>query len=184
MPVTGLIKNSFSERKNKFMQPTVIIREAVAEDISIIRSIAEATWPSAYSHIISKEQLDFMLDWMYSDASLQEQMNTGDQFFLAEYDQQIIGFASVKKGKEGISKLNKLYVLPNIQKTGAGKALLNKAISYAKENASTRLQLHVNRNNTAKDFYEKNGFTVIQEADFPIGNGYFMNDYIMELIID
>ena len=88
------------------MQPTLIIREAVAEDISIIRSIAEATWPSAYSHIISKEQLDFMLDWMYSDASLQEQMNTGDQFFLSEYDQQIIGFASVKKGKEGIS--NKL----------------------------------------------------------------------------
>ncbi len=166
------------------MHPTLIIREAIAEDIPLIRSIAEATWPSAYSHIISQEQLDFMLDWMYSDTSLLEQMNTGDYFFLAEYDGEPIGFASVKNGREGISKLNKLYVLPTIQKTGAGKALLHKVISYAKEHTSTRLQLQVNRNNTAKGFYEKNGFTVIKEADFPIGNGYFMNDFIMELIID
>jgi len=160
------------------MHPILTIREAIAQDIPVIRYIAEATWPSAYSHIISQEQLDFMLDWMYSDASLHEQMNTGDQFFLAEYDQQIIGFASVKNEKEGISKLSKLYVLPTIQKTGAGKALLNRVISYAKEHTSTRVQLQVNRNNTAKGFYEKNGFTVIKEADFPIGNGYFMNDYI------
>ena len=41
------------------------------------------------------------------------------------------------------------------------------------------LQLQVNRNNKAKSFYEKIGFKVIEEADFDIGNGFFMNDYVM-----
>jgi len=38
----------------------------------------------------------------------------------------------------------------------------------------------VNRNNVAKDFYEKFGFIVIKEEDLDIGNGYFMNDYVMQ----
>jgi ribosomal protein S18 acetylase RimI-like enzyme len=42
------------------------------------------------------------------------------------------------------------------------------------------LRLNVNRNNKAKEFYEKLGFTVIQEEDIDIGSGYYMNDYIME----
>ncbi len=33
----------------------------------------------------------------------------------------------------------------------------------------------------SKAFYEKLGFKIIQTADFDIGNGYFMNDYVMEL---
>jgi len=32
----------------------------------------------------------------------------------------------------------------------------------------------------AKNFYEKLGFVVIEEKDFDIGNGHFMNDYVME----
>jgi hypothetical protein len=43
--------------------------------------------------------------------------------------------------------------------------------------------LQVARKNKAKYFYEKLGFTVIATADFDIGNGYFMNDYIMELAL-
>ncbi len=31
-----------------------------------------------------------------------------------------------------------------------------------------------------KDFYEANGFTVVAEKDFDIGNGYYMNDYVMQ----
>lgn len=38
----------------------------------------------------------------------------------------------------------------------------------------------VNRNNDAKRFYERRGFEIIKEADFDIGNGYFMNDYVLE----
>ena len=48
----------------------------------------------------------------------------------------------------------------------------------------TKLELNVNRYNKARFFYLKQGFIMIGEEDIEIGEGYFMNDYIMELIVD
>ena len=45
----------------------------------------------------------------------------------------------------------------------------------------TYLELNVNRQNTAIGFYKKLGFKIIAEEDIPIGNGFFMNDYVMQI---
>ena len=45
---------------------------------------------------------------------------------------------------------------------------------------ATALQLQVNRNNKAKNFYEKLGFVVIDFQEFDIGHGHVMDDYVME----
>jgi diamine N-acetyltransferase len=160
----------------------LIVRASTPNDINTIQQIAATTWTVTY-HFLSKEQMEYMLDWMYSTTSLQQQMQNGHQFYVAELNDTIIGFASVSKEDNKICKLNKLYVLPNIQKSGAGKALLKRIVAYTKELACNEIQLQVNRNNTAKDFYLKQGFTILYEADFEIGNGFFMNDYVMGLKI-
>jgi N-acetylglutamate synthase-like GNAT family acetyltransferase len=158
----------------------MIIRQATESDIETIQSIAKTTWAVTYD-FLPVGQMEFMLDWMYSTTSLQQQMQNGHHFFVALVDEIIVGFASVSKQDESISKLNKLYILPTTQKTGAGKALLQRVIAFAQENDVKEIQLQVNRNNNAKDFYIKHGFTILYEADFEIGNGYFMNDYVMSL---
>ena len=43
--------------------------------------------------------------------------------------------------------------------------------------------LNVNRHNRALHFYERMGMRKLREGDFPIGGGYWMNDYIMGLEI-
>ena len=58
--------------------------------------------------------------------------------------------------------------------------MIEHIISDIIKQGATALQLQVNRNNNAKSFYEKLGFAVIEEADFDIGNGYIMNDFVME----
>jgi GNAT superfamily N-acetyltransferase len=169
----------------------ILITKAGLSDRSFIRSVSERTWPSTYGHIISQAQIDFMLDWMYSDESLAKQMNTGCAFYIAsiqnekgEWDQ--VGFCSVSPEKEDGSKeiahkLNKLYVLPEAQGTGAGKALLNKAIEEAKKEGSTSLFLQVNKLNSAYSFYLKKGFIKELEFKFDIGNGFYMDDFVMRL---
>lgn len=156
------------------------IRKSTLEDIPSIQEISKITWADTYN-FLPKGQIEYMLEWMYSSESLKNQMQQGHQFFIAEINEESIGFASVSSEKNQVYKLNKLYVLPNIQKTGAGKALLKEVILFAKNNGANELQLQVNRNNTAKEFYLKNGFKVMYEADFQIGNGFFMNDYVMSL---
>ncbi len=158
----------------------MMIRKGTLNDIEAIQEISKITWAVTYD-FLPKGQMEYMLEWMYSSESLKNQMLQGHQFFIAEINEQSIGFASVSSEKNQVYKLNKLYVLPYIQKTGAGKALLKEVILYAKNNGGNELQLQVNRNNSAKEFYLKNGFKVLFEADFEIGNGFFMNDYVMSL---
>jgi ribosomal protein S18 acetylase RimI-like enzyme len=61
--------------------------------------------------------------------------------------------------------------------------LIQFAISFAKNEQQKTIELQVNRHNKAKDFYTKIGFTIKEEKDFDIGNGYFMNDYVMEYLL-
>ena len=131
----------------------ITIRPATLEDRAFIRSVSERTWPSTYGHIISQEQIDFMLDWMYSDASLKEQFDKGHQFYIANLNGSDIGFCSVSEEATDAAendtennseqlkqfKLNKLYVLPAAHGTGSGKALLQKAIEVAQTEGGSSL---------------------------------------------
>ena len=172
----------------------IIITPATLEDRAFIRSVSERTWPSTYGHIISQEQIDFMLDWMYSDESLAAQFEKGHQFYIANLNGAPIGFCSVSaepnevENKNALGgnaskqhKLNKLYVLPSAHGTGSGKALLQKAIEVAKAEGSNSLFLQVNKHNNAYTFYLKNGFIKESEFKFDIGNGFYMDDFVMRL---
>ena len=100
---------------------------------------------------------------------------------MLEDEESQVGFASYAPTKEsGVYKLHKIYVLPNQQGKGLGKTIVDFIVNDIKPQGAKKLLLNVNRNNKAKSFYERLGFTVIKEEDIDIGNNYFMNDYVME----
>ena len=69
-----------------------------------------------------------------------------------------------------------------MKKTGAGKALLHKAIEYSTALGANCLYLQVNKQNNAQQFYSNHGFTIREAAVLEIGGGYIMDDFIMELV--
>ena len=158
------------------------IRETRKEDIPIIKNLAENIWPEAYGDIISKEQIRYMLDLIYSEESLNAQMAKGHRFILATHDNMPIGFASfsAKSIEEPqIFRLHKLYVLPRQHAQGVGSALLAHVTAESKSQGGTQLELNVNKYNIAKQFYDKKGFTILREEVLDIGEGYVMDDYVM-----
>ena len=156
------------------------IRKASIDDIALIRELTFRVWPQTYASIISEEQIDYMLEMTYSEASLQIQMEEGSKFIIACDDHEPVGFAAYGEMKPGLWKLHKIYILSSQQGKGTGRFVIDHIIREINGLGATALQLQVNRYNKARNFYEKIGFTVIEEADFDIGNGYFMNDYVME----
>jgi diamine N-acetyltransferase len=156
------------------------IRHTTTADIPLIRELTFRVWPQTYREILTNEQIDYMLEMMYSPSSLEKQMQDGCSFIIVYANETPVGFASYQLIGNNVAKLHKIYVLPSQQGKGTGNFLLDYIIKQVKEKGAASLQLQVNRNNTAKVFYEKKGFTVIKEADFDIGNGYYMNDYVME----
>ena len=164
------------------MDETLSIRPGELEDINSIGFLAQQIWPQTYGDILSAEQLNYMLNLFYSPASLRRQMlEDKHQFLIVEQGGEAIGFASWSAtDKPGRYKLQKIYVLPGQQGKGLGRALLQYIFEAIRPYGATTLQLNVNRYNKARQFYERMGFAVVAEEDVPIGNGYFMNDYVME----
>ena len=162
------------------------IRKATVEDIDIIRSLASVVFPDTYKDILSPEHLEYEMEWMYSKESLSKQMlEDGHIYYLAYRGNEPAGYLSIQPEGEHTFHLQKIYVLPTFQGMKLGKLLFEQAIKAIKElhPAPCQMRLNVNRNNKALTFYQKMGMHKVDEGDFPIGNGYYMNDYIMGLDI-
>ncbi len=159
------------------MEQTLI--DATKSELPIIHQLAHAIWPTAFREILTPQQINYMLEWMYSLPALEQQMQAGYHFILYK-DKIHKGYCSYKH-EEGYTLLSKIYILPEIQGKGAGKALLKEVIQRTLNKGQKTIQLNVNRYNTAVSFYKKMGFKITRQEDNDIGNGYFMNDYVMEL---
>jgi GNAT superfamily N-acetyltransferase len=164
----------------------VHLRLLAKEELLLIQGIAQATWPSTFAGILSSEQIAYMLNWMYALPMLESQVEQGHYFLVAEEQGYAIGFAGFELNHlEGPkAKLHKLYLLPSSQGKGVGKCLLLEVAKRAREAGQKSLVLNVNKyNKKAIDFYLAMGFVTIRQEVNDIGQGYVMDDDVMELTL-
>ena len=156
-------------------------KKVTIDDIPVISKLAKEIWPKAYGSIICNEQLDYMLNLIYSPDALKNQIeNLHHQFIIAVENETPIGYASYSLLENDTYKLHKLYILQDFQCKGVGKNIINNIISLIDSKKPITLRLNVNRYNPSVVFYKKIGFEISHEEDIEIGNGFFMNDYVME----
>lgn len=161
----------------------ITISEAAITDIPIIQDIANKTWPNTYGEILSSEQLDYMMNLIYSEESLLNQIQKRQQlFFIVNDGIANIAFFSIEHqyNNEAITRINKIYILPQAHGKGIGKYLIDAITTLAKEKESKKLSLNVNKYNKALLFYQKIGFIITNEVNIEIGKGYLMEDFVME----
>ena len=159
------------------------ILNATEADFAIIRSIAFKTWPVTFGAILSGAQIDYMLEMMYSISSLTEQVKQKNHHFLLFKDgDEYLGYASYELNYKGSdkTKIHKIYVVPEGQGKGVGRQLMDTITGIAIENNNSKLSLNVNRDNKAIQFYQTIGFRQVGQEDIAIGNGFVMEDAIME----
>jgi ribosomal protein S18 acetylase RimI-like enzyme len=163
------------------MNEQLQIRNAHTGDIADIERLARQIWPVTYGNILLPDQLNYMLDYFYNPTSLEKQMTQQKHsFILSILDNTPVGFASWSLVYDpGIYKLHKLYVDTQTQGKGIGKKLIDHIFEKISIDA-TALRLNVNRQNPARNFYEKSGFVIIGEEDVDIGHGIFQTDFVME----
>ena len=160
----------------------VMIRVAGTSDIPKLRELAQTIWRACYPRIISAEQIEFMLGWMYCEEEIRRQIENGVTWELIETKEGgPVGFLSYHSEPDGRVKLEKLYVLPTMQGMGIGSCALAHVLEQAKRMGATAVWMQVNKKNQqAVAAYRKAGFRVAQEAVFEIGGGFVMDDYLME----
>ena len=156
----------------------------VSDDDSLeaISGLANVIWNEAFDGMISQGQIDYMLEKYQSPAALKSQMaEDGYTYLLVEIGSRPIGYCGYVPDDEGLF-LSKIYLLEGFRGRGISSLVLDRLKAAAREHGRDCIYLTVNRGNRrAIEVYEHMGFEVADTVDTPIGEGYFMNDYVMVL---
>ena len=161
--------------------------KAPPADLPTIHGMAQVTFRHTYREMLSPDQIDYMMEWMYSLPNLEKQLNDGHVYYIAMLGDEPCGYVSVQyEGDTSDGKaqfhLHKIYIMPAHQGKGLGRILFNQVLDFAKNTASGKpitIELNMNRDNPALHFYQHLGLKILRSGDFHIGNGYYMNDYIL-----
>lgn len=161
------------------------VRIIEENEVQIIHDLAHRIWPNTFKDILSEEQIAYMLNRMYAIDILQDQIARGHQFIVWEEDRIPIAFVGIERNYpvNGTLRIHKIYILPEKQGLGLGKKLIDEVKEIGLTEGFSSLNLNVNRFNNAVDFYKYIGFQIVKTEDIDIGNGYLMEDYVMELRI-
>jgi ribosomal protein S18 acetylase RimI-like enzyme len=145
-----------------------------------VYAVADAIWHQHYTPILGEEQVDYMVEKFLSPEALVEQINSGYEYFLFSYDYTFAGFAGIHE-EDGKLFLSKLYVDEEFRGKGIASHMFQKFIEICKMRNLNKIWLTCNRHNTnTLAVYEHLGFVKVREEVADIGNGYVMDDYILE----
>lgn len=162
-----------------------MIHPLTIQELRLIKTLAYQIWPICYAKILDPSQISYMLSKFYSIENLENLYHNNHKFVVLYQHDLPVGFASFEHNIDNLkkTKLHKLYIDITLQKKGLGQKLVNYVIMQAAIYGDTAVFLNVNRNNDAIYFYEKNNFKITHQEDINIGDGYFMNDYVMEKVL-
>ena len=180
-PLATSVSISFIIPPSSFILSLVPLtfRPATAADIPLLRDLASRIWRTCYPGVITVEQIDYMLAWMYSAEKIAEELTTGVLWEIALLDDTPAGYLSLTFGTAS-AELHKLYLLPALHGQGLGQAMLARALAQTAAHGNTELRLRVNKGNArALRSYARAGFRIVDSVVVEIGGGFVMDDYLL-----
>jgi len=160
------------------------VQRLTAADVDAASALARVVWQVTYPSLISQAQIDAMLADRYAPERIREQLGDPHQaWWVAKQNHTLTGFAHALLDASGC-KLDKLYVHPDSQRQGIGGTLLRTVVAWARAQQTRRVWLQVNRGNTqAVHAYVQYGFHIVESRVFDIGDGFVMDDHVMEKLL-
>ena len=149
-------------------------------ELARIRALARIIWPVTFAKILSREQIAYMMQMMYAPEVMSAEMAAGIKFELLQIDGADAGYMVYEKISDDCAKLHKLYLLQKFHGQNFGQKMLDHVSGRCRQMACRSLKLNVNKHNSrAIKAYLRNGFTHDHPETNPIGNGFFMDDFVM-----
>lgn len=163
---------------------TQIVAVTTGKQIEKVADLAREIWTQHYTPIIGKEQVNYMLDKFQSQSAIREQLDQGVKYYLIKHLEKWVGYLSFKTDDD-LLFLSKIYLLRSERGRGLGKTAVKFLEDHAREQGLRKIKLTVNKyNSNSIRAYERMGFTNEGDIVQDIGNGFVMDDYVYEKIVD
>ena len=167
------------------MNQATILPVTSDEDIQKVAILADEIWHQHYVPIIGQAQVDYMIEKFQSFPAMCTQIRTdGYEYFQIFSKDCLAGYIGIRVEETSLF-LSKLY----IKKDCRGLGLASKAIGFLKnlcsERGLNRIYLTCNiHNHHSLAAYDRLGFKITDSVVGDIGNGFVMDDYLLELKIN
>ena len=162
-----------------------LVRVLNDEQLNILASTANEVWHEFFPCILSKEQIDYMVDKFQSYEAIKGQMEEGYEYYFIMNDDELCGYMGIHEEKDDEKMfLSKLYLKKEHRGKGYAGKTLKKLFDMSRERGIKMVWLTVNKHNEHTiQVYEHVGFAKARTQVADIGNGFVMDDYIMEKVL-
>jgi len=151
-----------------------------SDEINVMVQLAQEIWREYSPCFISFDQIEYMLEKFQSITAMREQLENAYQYYFIKKNDKIAGYFAIQP-KEDYLFLSKLYIKQEFRGQKIGRQTLEFIKKTAKELNAHRIELTVNKyNENSIKAYNNWGFSLKEEAQFDIGSGYIMDDYVLE----
>lgn len=159
----------------------VFHRVETEEEIAGLARLASEIWNEYFVRIISQQQIDYMVDKFQSAEALADQIgNQGYEYYAMRAGGANVGYMGIKP-EAGKLFLSKFYMRQEHRGKGYASRAMEFLVEACKSRKLSAIWLTVNRHNDAAiAVYEKKGFRTVRTQVADIGNGFVMDDYVME----
>ena len=149
----------------------VRIRPGTVADVPAMQALGTRTWRAAYDGILTPEAIERGIAEFWNAYSLGAAARSG-RILVAERDGAIAGLLESDTMADGRPVVWKLYVAPEAQRGGIGRALLDAHLARLRGEGATELWLeHYEGNVAAEAFSERVGFVVRRVDESAAGAG-------------
>lgn len=153
-------------------------------DIKRLASLAKSIWEEYFVCILTNQQISYMIEKFQSETALKEYITLkGYEYYFICNENGEIGYFGIHDEGESLF-LSKLYLKADMR----GKGIASNAFTFIEDICKIRgiksIWLTVNKYNTHSiAVYNAKGFKIIDSEVAPIGNGFVMDDYIMQKLL-
>lgn len=163
------------------MEDLRIVPADTAELLYNIAALADDIWHEHFTPIIGTAQVDYMLDKFQSVDALNRQiMKEGYEYFVLIYEYLMAGYVGIREDEDALF-LSKLYIHEECRGKHITTNVMNYLTALCKKRGLNKIWLTCNKHNEKTlAVYHHLGFETVREQVTDIGNGYVMDDFILE----
>lgn len=143
--------------------------------------LASEIWHEYWPCLLTSEQINYMVNMFQSYNAIKSAIeNKGYIYKIIRYNGENAGYFGVRPEDNKLF-LSKLYIKKEFRHKGLGEKTFEYILNIARDLNKKSVYLTVNKyNKNTISAYLKWGFKNIDSVVTDIGNGFVMDDYIME----
>jgi GNAT superfamily N-acetyltransferase len=148
-------------------------------DAKELSEMALEIWTEYYSTFLDTDLPNYVVRTFQSEEAIREQIGKGYLYSFIMNGDIKAGYLCILPEGDSLF-MSKYYLKKECRGKGIGSKAMDEILKKGREMKKKRVYLRVNRFNPSIEIYKHKGFVVIEEKKEDLGNGLFLDDFVME----